>query len=406
MSSASACKVCEAKLAGRAPPRRKCSCESGLTSKRNRACAPAANERLPTLADLGLDLIDEEDVCELQQVQLHTGDVVTVFGENPAAADFHQFTKDADKVSEAGDAGAMKSLLSSSVVLSLAARYARSVESLRRDILSHACQTGNITLVAHLLDDGGQLGKMLVSDRCFTAAGSCEAASPLWIAAANGESDLVKMLIARGADPSGAASDGTTPFYAACQHGSVAVLRLLHGCGVDMEQADEADGTSPVHIAAAEGNLEALRFLHKQGVNMGVRGSINLPLGEDGSHTLITGVTALAIAQRLLSAGAEDASGEVVQYLEGIAAVFQPVSAAQPGKRHRSSASTYDRAVSLGIVDRLREIPPRLHEQIESGSELEKKAAKRELHALQKANQKLVSRAEQGRLKQTKLWPQ
>jgi hypothetical protein len=62
--------------------------------------------------------------------------------------------------------------------------------------------------------------------------------------------------------------------------------------------------------------------------------------------------------------------------------------------------------VSLGIVDRLREIPPRLHEQIESGSELEKKAAKRELHALQKANQKLVSRAEQGRLKQTKLWPQ
>ena len=35
------------------------------------------------------------------------------------------------------------------------------------------------------------------------------------------------MLIVRGADAGAAASDGTTPWYAACEHGSMDVLRVL-----------------------------------------------------------------------------------------------------------------------------------------------------------------------------------
>ena len=58
------------------------------------------------------------------------------------------------------------------------------------------------------------------------------------------------MLIVRGADAGAAASDGTTPWYTACEHGSMDVLRVLQSCGVDMEQAEEDGGTSPVHIGS------------------------------------------------------------------------------------------------------------------------------------------------------------
>jgi len=70
--------------------------------------------------------------------------------------------------------------------------------------------------------------------------------------------------------------------------------------------------------------------------------------------------------------------------------------AAQLEKRHRSSTSTYDRAVSLGIADRLLEIPPSLHGLIESGGP-EKENAKRALHKLHQANQQLIARAENSR---------
>jgi len=340
---------------------------------------------------------------EFTQEELETGEIVFVGREKPAAADFWSFTTHVEQASEAGDIDTVQSLLSSSLMRNLAGRYAFSMEETRRVVLSEACQSGSVPLVSYLLDDGGQLGKMCISDCCRAYSDSDVVASPLWIAARNGESDLVQMLIVRGADAGLAASDGTTPFYAACQADNVEVLRSLHACSVDMEQPEEPGGTSPVHIAAAEGSLDALRFLHEHGVNMDIRGSINLPLGEDGTDQLVTGVTALAIAQMLIPACDEDVFGMVAQYLEGIAAAPVPASAAQPGKRHRSSASTYDRAMSLGIIDRLREIPLGLHELIESGSDLEKKSAKKELHKLQKGNQQIVARAEQSRLKQAKL---
>eukprot|EP00308_Calcidiscus_leptoporus_P025272 CAMPEP_0119397884 /NCGR_PEP_ID=MMETSP1334-20130426/140561_1 /TAXON_ID=127549 /ORGANISM="Calcidiscus leptoporus, Strain RCC1130" /LENGTH=318 /DNA_ID=CAMNT_0007421735 /DNA_START=1012 /DNA_END=1969 /DNA_ORIENTATION=- len=77
-------------------------------------------------------------------------------------------------------------------------------------------------------------------------------------------------------------------------------------------------------------------------------------------------------------------------------AVAASAAAAQLEKRHRSSTSTYDRAVSLGIADRLLEIPPSLHGLIESGGP-EKENAKRALHKLHQANQQLIARAENSR---------
>ena len=80
------------------------------------------------------------------------------------------------------------------------------------------------------------------------------------------------------------------------------MLRILHACGIDMEQADE-DGISPVHTAAANGNLDVLKFMHENGVNLEAQGAIYLDTDEDGSLQLHSSVTPLT---RLLKAVLRD----------------------------------------------------------------------------------------------------
>jgi hypothetical protein len=137
--------------------------------------------------------------------------------------------------------------------------------------------------------------------------------------------------------------------------------------------------------------------MHEHGVNMEVRGAIYLNTGKDGAPQLHSSVTPLMIAQSCAAMDGEEFNPEVISFLRGIRA------SAQPEKRQRTSVSTYDRAMSLGIAHKLREIPTSLQTRIESGSDAEMVVAKKELHSIQKANQKVVARAEQQQLKQTKL---
>jgi hypothetical protein len=128
--------------------------------------------------------------------------------------------------------------------------------------------------------------------------------------------------------------------------------------------------------------------MHEHGVNMEVRGTIYLHTGKDGAPQLHSSVTSLMIAQSSAAMDGEDFNPEVIRFLRGIRA------SAHPEKRQRASVSTYDRAVSLGVAHRLKEIPTSLLGRTESGSDADKAAAKKELHKLQKANQQIVARAE------------
>ena len=60
-----------------------------------------------------------------------------------------------------------------------------------------------------------------------------------------------------------------------------------------------------------------------------------------------------------------------------------------------------ERAQKAGVAHRLKPIPQWLHENMQAGTEEEKKVAKKELKKLQIANQQVVARAEQARMKQT-----
>ena len=140
----SSCKVCVAKRAGLAPPKRKCSCDSGITVQRDRksACAPAANE-------------------------LVGGQIVTALGENPKTTNFWSFDDQITTASQDGDLAVVQSLLASCDVLGFAERYARSLEWLdpsfgpRLRLLHRQCDAGDFRA-------GGRLGEMQLADCCFT----------------------------------------------------------------------------------------------------------------------------------------------------------------------------------------------------------------------------------------------
>ena len=102
----------------------------------------------------------------------------------------------------------------------------------------------------------------------------------------------------------------------------------------------------------------------------------------EGSQCL-TKVTPLQIATHFEQC-------EVAQFIESLS-----------GARH--SLSLLERAERVGVAARLKQIPAQLLATAENGTAEEKRSAKRQIHATQKSNQQIVSRAETKRLKQSQL---
>mmetsp|Transcript_62106 Transcript_62106/g.138365 ORF Transcript_62106/g.138365 Transcript_62106/m.138365 type:complete len:100 (-) Transcript_62106:74-373(-) len=82
-----ACAVCKARRVGLAPPKRKCSCDSGITSRRHSvstmhsASRSSASRECIEIRVLGLppDLVDTVDTHDFKEVELSSGEVVSVF---------------------------------------------------------------------------------------------------------------------------------------------------------------------------------------------------------------------------------------------------------------------------------------------------------------------------------------
>ncbi len=90
---------------------------------------------------------------------------------------------------------------------------------------------------------------------------ACEnSATPLYIAAQNGHFKVVKLLLEAKADPNQARNDGVTPLYIAAQQGDFEVVKLLLDAKADPNQAENGDMT-PLYAAAQEGHFEVVKLL-------------------------------------------------------------------------------------------------------------------------------------------------
>jgi len=154
-----------------------------------------------------------------------------------------------------------------------------------------ACSEGDIGRVRRLLDEGRvsvhettEEGESLLSLAC--SAGYYELAqvllamranvedrgmkgdcTPLMEAASAGHTDIVRLLIAHGADVNAQSSSGNTPLMYACAGGHEEVVRVLLEAGANVEDHNE-NGHTPLMEAASAGHCGVAKILLEFGAGI------------------------------------------------------------------------------------------------------------------------------------------
>lgn len=113
-----------------------------------------------------------------------------------------------------------------------------------------ASTTGNFA-VAKLL---------LLSDSVVVDQQAADGSSSLHVACQEGYFDIVKLLLASGADQNLQAKDGFTPLISACQNGHLDIVRLLIENGADISLTT-IDSFSILHLASKHGHCNVVDYL-------------------------------------------------------------------------------------------------------------------------------------------------
>jgi len=93
-------------------------------------------------------------------------------------------------------------------------------------------------------------------------------ATPIYMAAAHGHLEVVRLLADKGAAVNCEDEGGSTAAFAAASHGHLGVLKFLaESCSVDLKQMT-ADQCTLFYIAAAGGHTETMRYLAENGAPM------------------------------------------------------------------------------------------------------------------------------------------
>ena len=116
--------------------------------------------------------------------------------------------------------------------------------------------------------DLDRLSELLATDPDLVNATSGDGFTPLHLAAFFGQTDAVRLLLARGAEPDvrGQGWMTGTALSAAAAGGHTAIVLLLLEVGVD-PNVQQAQGFTPLHAAAQNADLEAVRALLDAGAD-------------------------------------------------------------------------------------------------------------------------------------------
>lgn len=92
--------------------------------------------------------------------------------------------------------------------------------------------------------------------------------TPLFIAAYEGKTEIVKVLLACGANPNVADKDyGATPLHYASRIGFLMIVNALISSGADINKVDNADFSTPLHLAAEAGRKQVVDALVRAGAD-------------------------------------------------------------------------------------------------------------------------------------------
>lgn len=122
---------------------------------------------------------------------------------------------------------------------------------------------GDVPAVKRLLDDTSNVTANWPPD------GKGE--TVLGVAAAEGNPEIVQLLLQYGADPNFATIEKMTPLQTAAYHGNLQIARLLVDAGADLNVADARHGLSPLMNAAFKGHADVAKLLLERGADRDAR---------------------------------------------------------------------------------------------------------------------------------------
>ena len=111
------------------------------------------------------------------------------------------------------------------------------------------------------------------------------AGTPLHISVQEGHMNVIKLLLAHGADINSLAADNSTPLHIALQQGHLEIANLLLNSGAEVN-SQEQSGLTPLHLAAYKGRLDIFHILLERNADVHVhnRGDTALLLAASGGH--------------------------------------------------------------------------------------------------------------------------
>ncbi len=118
-------------------------------------------------------------------------------------------------------------------------------------------------------------------------------ATALWAASVGSHPDIIKVLLASGADVNTKNTDGVTALYVAAQNGHLENVKLLLESKADVNVKRKTDGTTTLWIAAHNGQLNIVKLLLESKADVNAKASkagkdyTSLSIAKEMGHTQI-----------------------------------------------------------------------------------------------------------------------
>ncbi|KAL8711912.1 MAG: hypothetical protein Q9225_007041 [Loekoesia sp. 1 TL-2023] len=134
--------------------------------------------------------------------------------------------------------------------------------------LHQAANGGTTEIVKLLIDKGCDLEAQTSETTMWGLNRFWCRATPLFLAAANGQEAAIRALVARGANPRCRNITGEMPIHVACWRGFPSVVRIMLDTGIGIEEKDLQHEETPLLKAASTGQMGVLRLLVDRGANL------------------------------------------------------------------------------------------------------------------------------------------